>query len=290
MIPVLLAASSAVTYDIAGGRFGDQILSYLHAKWIAYYYEMPLLFKPFIYSDQLYLHKAERHFRRSDLKRYKKRVRPTNGSDIDYGNDGTLYVIPYFPESLSDHTPEKNFYYFTVDWKESGFKSEIKKMITPLYPKTQLEFPADRISVAVHVRLGGGFDTDEIKRKMPLKMPPESFYKEQIRHIYELLDHQPLYVYVFTDDQDPPSVMERLQDDTRDLDIQYDCRREGNAHNLNVLEDFLDMTRFECLIRPESNYSIVAEKIADFRIVISPAHFTWTGPDIGYVDEVFVDY
>ena len=45
--------TSAVTYDFSGGRFGDNLVSYCHAKWISYKYNIPLLYKPFDYSDQL---------------------------------------------------------------------------------------------------------------------------------------------------------------------------------------------------------------------------------------------
>jgi hypothetical protein len=37
------------------------------------------------------------------------------------------------------------------------------------------------------------------------------------------------------------------------------------------------MIRYDCLIRPESNYSIIAEKLGDYRIVIHPLDYTSEG-------------
>src|SRR5665213_983093 len=52
----------AVTYEFSGGRLGDNLLSYLHAKWISYRHQIPLLYKPFKYSDKLMLDTNEIRF------------------------------------------------------------------------------------------------------------------------------------------------------------------------------------------------------------------------------------
>jgi hypothetical protein len=140
------------------------------------------------------------------------------------------------------------------------------------------------------MRLGGGFDTSDTLRQAPLKLPPMSFYKDQIRHIYDLLKQQPLYVHIFTDDKDPVKLMQECQEFTKDLNIEYGCRTDSNTHDSNVIKDFFEMTKFDCLIRPESNFSIVAAKISDFMIEISPTHFTWSAEGVGHVDQVDVQY
>lgn len=285
------SARAAVTYDLGYGRFGDKLLCYLHAKWISYRYAIPLLYKPFPYSDQLVLHQCERHFKDSDFHRFEKTIHPSFGMEISFQNDiSNLYVIPYFPEAMWEHTPQNAYYYFPVDWNDQGFKSEIKKLISPLHVQPELRLPTGKITVAVHIRLGGGFDPADGWTHMPLKLPPIDFYKKQIRHMYELLGHKPLYVHIFTDDRNPIKLMQECQEFTKDLDIQYGCRMEGNAHNSNVIKDFFDMTKFDCLIRAESNFSIVLAKLSDFMIEISPTHFTWTAPGIGNVDQIDVKY
>ena len=45
---------------------------------------------------------------------------------------------------------------------------------------------------------------------------------------------------------------------------------EDTESDTNMLEDFFALTQFDCLVRPDSNFSIAAEKISDFKIIIYP--------------------
>ena len=104
-----------------------------------------------------------------------------------------------------------------------------------------------------------------------MKGPPDSFYEEALRVLYEIANQQ-LYVYVFTDSQNPPKVQQQFEKAFSGFNILFDCRSSNNAHDQNVIEDFFSLGQFECLIRPESNYSIMASHLFPFKIVISPAH------------------
>ena len=73
MIATLLL-TCAVTYDLFDGRFAERAVNYLHAKWISYKTGMPLLYKPFLYSDEFVLHDCE-------------------SQDLEYDS---LQVIPFF--------------------------------------------------------------------------------------------------------------------------------------------------------------------------------------------------
>ena len=66
----VLAKKVYLTYDLPGGRFGDQLLSYMHAKWLSYTYDLTLLYKPFIYSEALMVDDEEKKF--SDKKSFRK--------------------------------------------------------------------------------------------------------------------------------------------------------------------------------------------------------------------------
>jgi hypothetical protein len=278
--------AKAVSYQKSSGRFGDQLMNYLHAKWISYKYDMPLLYVPFPYSDQLVLDHVEIPYENTDLNQFSTVIYPYKGFDVDYGaHTSALYVIPYFPESLSEFTPESGWYYFPVDWEDAGFRTQIKSLIRPLSIQPSLDLPKDRITVAVHVRHGGGFDVSDLWKLYPLKVPPISYYIEQIKKIYEIYNHQPLYVYIFTDYQRPQEYAKLFKMTCKGLDILFDYRKQENNHYSNVLEDFFEMTRFDCLIRPESNFSIMAAKIADFKVMITPIHFIWNKDKI-VIDEV----
>ena len=43
--------ASGVIYELSGGRFGDNLLSVAHAKWVAYSLGLPLVYLPFPFSD-----------------------------------------------------------------------------------------------------------------------------------------------------------------------------------------------------------------------------------------------
>ncbi len=273
-----------VSYIHSGGRFGDQLIGYLHAKWISYKYKIPLLYKPFAFSDQLVVHHLEKRFNQESTVYYDQVIYPHPNALIDYDEPiSALYVIPYFPECVQERCSGV-YYAFQVDWNDPGFRKEIKRCIKPLYFRTSLQLPKDYITVAVHVRTGGGYDGTNVGEVFPLKVPPHSFYMEQIQRIYEIFNGSPLYAYIFTDDKDPAAIAHYYKNFLNNADIEFGYRQEANSHDANVLEDFFEMTKFDCLIRPESNYSICASKIADYKVMITPSHSVLIGNTI-YIDE-----
>ncbi|MBI2743386.1 MAG: hypothetical protein HYX48_05660 [Chlamydiales bacterium] len=250
------------------------MLAYLHAKWVSYQYDIPLLYKPFTYSDQLALHDVEQLYSKDTKRKFAKSKLLGPPIEINkYDPLSTLYILPYFPESLNDRIADPRYMYIPIDWKEEKFHALLKQLVKPRSPLPTLNFPSNCITVAVHVRRGGGFDVANIQRTQPLRFPPDRFYIDQIRYLYEYFQGQPLYVYLFTDDRSPETIARSFQQGLRGLDIRFDYRRQGNRHNSNVVEDFFAMMQFDCLIRPQSNYSIVAEIVGDFKAVIYPLHY-----------------
>ena len=87
----------------------------------------------------------------------------------------------------------------------------------------------------------------------------------------------PLYVHIFTSDTDPVALMNEIKNQIIHSSITFGCRTEGNHFHKNVLEDLFAMTAFDVLIRPDSNFSIVADKLNDYLCVISPWECEWNG-------------
>src|ERR1700722_18952018 len=48
--------SSAVSYELNGGRFGDNLRSFTQAYWECYKHDLPFLYVPFPGSEELVLH------------------------------------------------------------------------------------------------------------------------------------------------------------------------------------------------------------------------------------------
>ncbi|HEY5236245.1 MAG TPA: hypothetical protein VIJ14_08720, partial [Rhabdochlamydiaceae bacterium] len=185
-----------------------------------------------------------------------------------------LYTVPYFPHSVYEHyfcnkRDPSNLPFFHMDYEDPEFKAELRKVIRPVRELPKLELPTDCTTVALHMRRGIGFDGPDLKFTTPYKEPPLSYYVSQLRILSNLYPEEPLYVHLFTDDPAPQALLAELKEELVGLNIIYATRDSHNSHDSNVLEDFFAMLDFDCLVRPESNYSICAEILGDFKAVCS---------------------
>ncbi len=273
------AISSAVTYDFSGGRFGDCLVSYCHAKWISYKYNIPLLYKPFTYSDQLVMHQSEMHYSQNLADQFSQIVTVTKNHHHFDPHAGILYVIPFFPESIFNRHDEMYPYLFSTDWHDADFKSELQKMICPNSSLALPYVPQEMLTVAVHIRKGTGWDIpiykitpEELTASHPLRFAPDSFYISQLKRITTLFSDQIIYVYLFTDHDNPAELAEKYSEALQSDHMIIDYRKTENNEFVNVLDDFFALTRFDCLIRADSNFSYIASKLGNYKIIISPWH------------------
>jgi len=253
---------SAITYNLNGGRFGDNLFSYCKTKWLADKYGIPLLYKPFQYSKKLELHKKGlKYTRRSPLKF--KAVCYLAGSRLRklQPEEGILYI-------------KKWYYDVRVDWKDEVFIKKLRKLIRPSVPLDDIVLPKDSITVAVHVRRGGGYrlDTRRVINNQPLRFVLDQFYIDQIKRLATMFEGKNLYVHIFTDDPNPEVIVENFKRAVNLDRITYGCRRSGNNPCSYVLEDFFAMMKFDCLIRPKSHYSRFVERLGNNKVIIAPIH------------------
>lgn len=286
------ASLSAVTYTFSGGRFGDCLLSYCHAKWIAYKYNIPLLYKPFDYSDQLVLHALETPYSKELEEQFERIITYSEAAGKIDPESGYLYVIPFFPESIFNRADEIFPFLFFVDWKDPDFKKLLQQMICPI---NQLPIPMlldERVKVAVHVRKGTGWDIpnyritpEQLTASHPLRFAPDSFYIEQLKKIVQIFPEDKIYVYLFTDHDNPRELAYKYAQAVNCERMMIDYRTSENNEFINVLDDFFALTRFDCLIRPDSNFSFVASKLGAYKVQISPWHGIVMGVDT-FIDEI----
>lgn len=278
----------AVTYNLSPGRFGDNLLTYMHAKWISYKHKLPLLYKPFLYSNKLILHQSEPLYVKSVINTFSKTVVLGSKNSVNqHESSSILYVVPYFPESKWELKNCKNFQKrpwdsFEIDWNDKGFIEELRKMIAPIEAIPLLNLPADRITVAVHVRRGGNYDNQGTFEGAPLKFLSDDFFIKEIRQLYYFLGEKPLYVHLFTDDLNPVKIMNTFKNNLKGLDIQFNCREEDNSDTKHVIEDFFAMQQFDCLIHSESNFSFTMSKIGNYMVSLFPDSFYKKGSEIIY--------
>jgi len=294
-----LYPGSAVTYELRqNSRFGDYVILYSAAKFLSDKYGIQFLYKRFPSSHLLAMDFHEKKYEEGFLSQFKK-VFPIRSEEefIKHANSKypQLYKICRVGFGF-----EKICAYAET---HVAFRNTLRKMIAPIKPFDEFYLPHDRITIAVHVRKGGGYDRpllstqqfeghlDSVEytqtvvaykpsyayvdQKFPLKFPPDQYYIDQIKKLSEILNDVPLYVYLFTDDPNPLAILKEYEWMIGKPNILFDCRKEENCHDLHVIEDFFAMTEFDCLIRSQSNFSRGVQLIGEHKIVIHPKQASW---------------
>ncbi len=261
LIAALSAQAAAITYEFSGGRFGDNLISYLHAKWISYQYDLPLLYRPFPYSSALMMEEKE-------LKQvpYSGPAMPLRHLGILKKDQSVLYSIAYFPENPGERP--FNYIPFTVNWEDPQFRKIAREMIAPRGALPLTKPPESTVNIAIHVREGGGFDNDHTRTHDPLKLPPIAFYVEGLLKILPLFEGKAIYCHLFTDAVDVQSLANVFIQAAPHVLFGY--RKTQNFHTLNVLEDFFSLFEFDILIHPQSNYSLVPALLCDYAVDYAP--------------------
>jgi hypothetical protein len=263
-------SKSAITYVTSGGRFGDQLIHYCIAKQLAIKYGIEFYYRRFDYSDRLVLSIKDSLFVEASFKNHKR---------IDMGYEFET------PPCL-----EKDFLYVVTPehWKFSAADitwygihqtmiDEFKTLIQPLFEIKKFKFPDNMISVALHVRVGDGFDygiqEDWTIIKPGCKFPKDEFFIDSIKKIQNHFNNPHLYIYVFTDAFDKQSVVDRLQHTLNDPSVCFAPLEKNYSEqpwNEDVLEDLFFMAQFDCLVRPHSNYSFIAQLIGNHKYIALP--------------------
>lgn len=162
---LIWAAPLYVSYTPTGGRFGEQLQGYLHAKWIAYRYRTLLLYTPFSYSEHLRLDDLEESFA------------PPFSPHRFLAASNPLPDLSRYSCYCTDTSPvPEPVVVFDINWKDEAFRSLIRERVAPKHDLRLALPPKDRISIALHVREGGGYDSAETRQYAPLKIPPIGFY------------------------------------------------------------------------------------------------------------------
>ncbi len=289
----------AITYPENKNRFGDIMLIYLHAKWLSYKYGLPLLYKPFAYSDKLVLHTQEPFLATEWQDQFVNKVTYANNLDLASLPKSTLINVRFFPENV-DFIREKNrlgfdtrWYldvYFPVDWEDKKFRSLLRKLVAPRIPLKLITPPKQHLSVAMHVRDGGTFDGQPTKDRYPDKFPKIDFYVAGLEAILERYPMENIYVHIFTDALQPEKYQALFEEKfSSHKNIYFGCRKNQGKEDY-VLADFFSMLEYDCLIRPESCFTVVVERLKTFKVVVSPIHlFKKKGTSyIDYVDGICV--
>lgn len=257
-------SGNAISYSLSGGRLGDNLLAFLGAKWLAMKYQLPLFYKPFFHSQ--YFAFSQKAFDQT----FDEEVVVFKESDIDLTKTNTLFILPYFPQSILDFATAGAWAlpFFKLDLQDPLFKEAYRAALQPMVNIHLLTLPQDRIKVAVHLRRGGSHE-DFFSNSLlyPLKFPPDSYYLDQIRRVYELFDKKPLHIHLFTDAYNQRGIIRKYEKWLKRLNVTLSYSKEQD-----LFDDFYNISQFDVLIRSSSNFSFIGSLLADLTLNIAPLH------------------
>ncbi len=276
-------SAHAITYE-GGERFGDKMIIYGQARYLSYITSVPLLWKPFLYSDLLTVDYEAKPFAEHQW-RYPKKFYIRTGADLkeffrqirDSQTPPTLYIYDYKPLDLSEwDRPNTDWAIcMNIAWHDPGFADYFRKSCQPKIPIPDLTKPG-RLNVADHVRTYSGGDNRE---GFPLKQTNLAYHKRQIRRIYEYNLKRPMHVFLFTDTKKPLEILEIFKEAFKGDDIVFDVAVHENVDVDYVIQDFFAMQKFDALISTQSSFSMMASCVGDFDMVIYPIHDCGHKPD-----------
>jgi hypothetical protein len=173
--------SHAITNGFEGWRrLGDNILTVCKTKYFAREYNLPYYFSTFPYFDSFHYSTIEKPLT-DDLKNsFKKMIFVNSSKDITdniSSQEPILFVCVYLSATPSIYEYIKN---------NPSFEQEIHQTFTPYESIKQVSKPSDQLTIAVHVRKGGGFDwplasNQEFSLDLPLLKNNEIFlYKKDV--------------------------------------------------------------------------------------------------------------
>lgn len=143
----------AITYSIEKWRrLGDAITTVCKALYFAKACNLPVYFCDFPYFDQFALSISAPMLTSEIVKNYSKVVPITTQAELSKQLESTEPIL-FECQFLSETPP---MYSVTREYPE--FEELIKKAFTPLIDIPQLAKPPAVVTVALHVRKGGGFD------------------------------------------------------------------------------------------------------------------------------------
>jgi hypothetical protein len=272
-------ARGAYTYEVSGGSLGDHLLSYARARWLSYRHQLPLIVRHFPYSDQLCVHGSGFAVEDVSRKAWERRLPLVRDPLSHLPKAGEIQEVPWFPESLVEaalHYPWVP--YFELDWSDRAFLQQLRQAIRPLHPMEEPPLPQDRLCIAIHCRRNPSNSLHFRGRPVT----PMGYYQRELQKLARRAANRPLFVALFTDDPYPNELLTSLKEALSGLaiEVEWHCRGSEIPASHRVLADLFHMARFDVLVRGESAYSLIAGRIGDVALEISPTHLDPHSPGL----------
>lgn len=301
--------ASFVQYTLSQGRFGDQLLAYAKAQYIAHTYHLPLLYTPFNHAELIQLHHVQLPCAQYYKNEFLKEIIIEKETAIN-STDSFLYTVTLSTKHKDIANLDSVALYALQD---KQYAEILQKMLTPCGPIHTIDWPKECITVALHVRKPSGHDTrltskqlynrcdytnitpTKIEKKgtmpsdkrYPHKFPPDQYYIDQINFLSTLFQDKQLYVYLFTDYHDPEELVKKYTPHIQSDRVRLVCHTKEQQQYMSFIDDYYNMAQTNCLVRASSNFSRAAQLIGNHKTVIYPKSTRWYA-DAVIVDEVWI--
>lgn len=143
----------AITYRIEEWRrLGDALTTVCKTLYFAQAFNLPIYFHDFPYFDQFAISQNAKMLTPEITHQYKKRISIQRQTDVSNNLDSSEPIL--FECQFLSETPVL----YTLTHEYPDFGQKVKKAFTPLIEIPSLAKPPAVLTVALHVRKGGGFD------------------------------------------------------------------------------------------------------------------------------------
>lgn len=182
--------SSVGAQDNVKSRLGNQLLAYIKGQWAAHKLNLPYLHVHFDYDDLLKAgsaHKELKDFLSLHPNANLVTLQSVEAVKLSNSIIPILHVVDYKTKS-----EKKVFYHLHESLNmrsDKEFIAKIRDLLTPIKPIEIIVPPENKISVAVHVRKGGGYD----QPLWSLQYFDEAILKKEAQKKYDYKKLQPYY-------------------------------------------------------------------------------------------------
>jgi hypothetical protein len=258
-----------ISYSLSGGRFGDNLVSYCHARWLAFVYDLDFLPVKFKYCEQLPAYQRYSWLEETEIVRSKCVSIGKFGEDFasrvrDFGQDpeDVIYVLEYHPEHISEWEGDSTWnLWLGVDWNREDFISILREDLG--CSKKDKSFDITKIPILCHFRTASGDDVyEQSARAFPLKHLRADYFARAILLARNILK-SPSEVVVVTDSAAPNKTLRELAKNFpgESVALLPTLTTAATRHRSAVVADFHAMCTYPVLIATQSNLSSIAAKV-----------------------------
>lgn len=259
----------SVTTTYSGGRRGDHFFSYLRAKIVSRAFDIPYLYIPavdlhWIVIDNKMTVSSVKALSTKGTVQIIRSVKPLVDTVFHRSlplQGRVVYQLTHYAD-ISSLLP-----FWSLEDDDILHKEEREAFLSHIPTRSAKQSLTNGITVAVHVRRPSGGDlrykAKVIETAHTAKFISEDEYARYIDTIAGLFPEQKIYARIFTDSVHGERISQSITNKVLSGNVVVEL-----APRDTEVADLYAMLQCDCLIRPGSAFSAMAEVLGDYKIVI----------------------